>query len=123
MAELGEMTRDVLIAGDYPVKAETITITGPAEFMRGDVVGVTSDGAYALVDSSKSDGTQNPIGVMCDAVTVPEGETAVATMYIKGEFAIRGLRFSGTDTAEKHRRRMTEIGLLVRETKAEGGAY
>jgi|GEM_PF-1925763 len=123
MAELGKVVRDGLIAGDYPTKAEEITITGPAEFLRGDVVGMTSAGGYALVDSAQSDGSQNPVGIICDGIKVENGETAVSTMYVKGEFGRRFLRVGGTDTIDTHKRRMTEIGLLVKETKAEGGAY
>jgi hypothetical protein len=119
MSELGKLERNGLIVGDYPTKVEEITITGPAEFKRGDVVGVTAAGVYALVDSEKSDGTQIPVGIICDDITVDSGATAVANMYIKGEFAHRFLRYGGTDT---HKRHMTAIGLIVRKTKVEGGA-
>lgn len=123
MAELGNVNRNGLIAGDYPTKAEEITITGPAEFLRGDVIGALTAGGYALVDSSKTDGSEKPVGVICDDISVESGDTAVSTMYVKGEFARRFLRVGGTDTIDTHKRRMTEIGLLVKETKAEGGAY
>ena len=122
MAELGRMERNGLIAGDFPTKAQEITVTGPAEFLRGDVVGITDDGVYALVDSTKTDGTQIPIGVICDSITIEDGLKAVSNLYVKGEFARRFLRFGGSDTADTHMRRMTEIGLLIRDTKAEGGS-
>ena len=117
MAELGRATRDGLIAGDYPLKTEAIIITGPADFKRGDVVGRTIGGAFALTDSAQSNGLQNPIGIISDDVVVETGETATAVIYVKGEFSERFLQFGGTDTADTHRRHMTEIGLMIRETK------
>ncbi|MDR1703599.1 MAG: head decoration protein [Clostridiales bacterium] len=123
MAELGSVERNGLIAGDYPTKTEAITITGPAEFKRGDVVGVTDAGVYALADSSKSDGSQNAVGIICDDIIVEDGATAESVMYVKGEFINRFLQFGGTDTADKHKRHMTAIGLIVRDSKVEGGKY
>jgi len=121
--ELGKMERNGLIAGDYPTKTVAITVTGAAVFKRGDVVGVDGSGVYALVDSTKSDGTQTPVGIICDDITVAASETAETVMYVKGEFSRRFLQFSGSDTADTHLRYMTQIGLLVKETKAEGGTY
>jgi hypothetical protein len=122
MAELGSVTRDGLIAGDYPIKTAEIRVTGPASFKRGDVVGrKTSDGSYALVNSAKSDGTQAPVGIVCQEITAEADEEAVGAMYVKGEFAAGHLTFGGTDTVEKHRAAMTAIGLIPRGTITEGG--
>ena len=117
MAVLGKMERDGLIAGDFPTKVEAITVTGPAEFQRGDVIAKTGNESYTLVDSAGSGGAELVVGIICDDITVEDGSTAVTNMYIKGEFAQRHLRFGGDDTVENHRRRMTEIGLIIRETR------
>lgn len=114
---IGTVERDGLIAGDYPLKADEISLTGPAELKRGDVLGFTNAGQLTLVNSSATNGSQFAVGIACDDITVADGTTAVCTMFIKGEFNKRFLRFGGTDTAETHKRRMTEIGLLVRETR------
>ena len=114
---IGSTTRDGLIAGNYPLAAKEITITGPAEFKRGDVIGAITAGGYALADSNATDGSQNAIGIITDNITVENGVNIVSTMYVKGEFNQRQLRFGGTDTVDKHSRRMTEIGLLIRETR------
>ena len=120
MAVIGKFTPDGLIAGDFPLEAQEITIVGPADFKRGDVIGIDGDGAYALADSTATNGLQNPIGIICDNVIVGTGESKVATMYVKGEFNRRFLQFGGTDNADIHLRRMTEIGLIIRETKIGG---
>ena len=114
---IGSTKRDGLIAGNYPLAAKEITITGPAEFKRGDVVGAITTGGYALADSTATNGSQNVIGIMTDDIVAESGASVVTTMYVKGEFNQRQLRFGGTDTVENHRRRMTEIGLLIRETR------
>jgi hypothetical protein len=108
--------RDGLIAGDYPTKSQEITVAGPAEFKRGDVIAQTSAG-YALVDSTGAGSASQAIGIICDDVVVEAGDTAKTTMYVKGEFNQRFLQFGGSDTADTHQRRMTEIGLLVRPTR------
>jgi len=113
---IGSTTRDGLIAGNYPLAAEEITIKN-AVFKRGDVIGISSAGSYALVDSSAGDGTETPIGIITDDVSADDEQNVVTTMYIKGEFNQRFLRFGGKDTVDTHRRRMTEIGIIPRATK------
>ena len=119
---IGSTTRDGLIAGNYPLVAIEIKVAGasggtPTEFLRGDVVGITSDGRYILADSTATNGSQNVVGIICDDVKVESGAEAVTTMYIKGEFNQRFMRFGGNDTVERHSRRMIEIGLIPRETR------
>ena len=114
---IGSTKRDGLIAGNHPLAAKEITITGPAEFRRGDVVGAITAGGYALANSTATNGSQNAIGIITDDIVVETGVNIVTTMYVKGEFNQRQLRFGGSDTVENHRRRMTEIGLLIRETR------
>jgi len=117
MATVGTFKPDGLIAGDFPTEVQEISITGPAEIKRGDVLGATDDGNYILVDSTATDGSQSVVGIACDDVVVEDGTTAVSSMYIKGEYNRRFLRFGGTDTVETHIRRMTDISLIVRGTR------
>ena len=114
---IGSTKRDGLIAGNYPLKAVEIILTGPADFKRGDVVGALTAGGYALVESAADDGSELVVGIITDDIIVETGVNVVTTMYVKGEFNQRQLRFGGTDTVEAHRQRMTEIGLLIRETR------
>lgn len=112
MARLGELKRDGLIAGDYPTEVQEITLTGPAEFKRGDVIAQNDDGEYELVV-----GDALAIGIICEDITVGDDEITKTTMYVKGEFNQRFLQFGGDDTVETHKRRMTEIGLIPRPTR------
>jgi len=117
MLSLGEFKPDGLIAGDFPTVTMEITVAGPAEFKRGDVIAQTGDNEYALVDSAGADGAELPIGIICDDFNVDNGATTKSTMYVKGEFNRRFMRFGGTDTADTHMRRMTEIGMIIRGTR------
>jgi len=117
MGTLGTFKPDGLIAGNFPTAVQEITIAGPAEIRRGDVLGVNADGNYLLVDSNATDGSQTVRGIACDDVSVGNDTTSVTTMFIKGEFNRRFLRFGGTDTVETHFNRMTDISLIVRSTR------
>lgn len=121
MSTIGKLKRDGLIAGDYPLKAKEVTVFGSVEtqgteFQRGDVIALINVQIPVLVDSTLNNGGNRPVGIICDNVKAEPGQAIIATMYIKGEFAKRHLRFGGTDTAHTHERHMTEIGLLIRET-------
>jgi len=117
MAEKGRFDPNSLVAGGYPTVAQAIKLTGPAEFKQGDVIAQADDGSYALVDSSGAGKAALAIGIICDDVAVETGATSPAVMYIKGEFNQRYMQFGGTDTADLHLRRMTEIGLIIRGTR------
>lgn len=118
MSQFSSVKRDNLMVGGYQVITDEIEVTGPASYCRGDVVGKNStDGSFALVDSSKSDGTENPFGIICDNFTVDSDVTVKAAVYVKGMFNGRRLTFGGNDTADTHKDYMTKIGLLVRKTK------
>jgi len=117
MGTLGTLERDGLIVGGFPTVSQGITLTGPAEFKRGDVVGVNGDGVVVMVDSSATDGSQSVIGIICDNVTIADGETAESTIYIKGEFSRRFMQFGGSDTADTHLRQMAKDGMIIRSTR------
>jgi len=109
----GELKRDNLIAGDYPLKAMEITIENTSAddliFERGAVVAQHA-GTYRLAEDDDA-----VVGIICDDITVKGGSSEVSPMYIKGEFNRRALIVAGT--LAKHERRMIEIGLLVRSTR------
>lgn len=114
--EIGNFDRDNLVIGGFPTITQEINLTGKAEFKRGDVVGKSLDGNIALVDSSKTDGTENVAGIICDDISVLDGETKKVCIYIKGAFSQRHLNFGGSDTVLNHKDYMNKIGLIVKET-------
>lgn len=77
----------------YGEGAKFETITGSfdspaADLLAGNVVAkVTTSGLYKAYDSSASDGTQTPIGILADDILAgAEAGTAVHTIYTAGVF-------------------------------------
>ena len=115
--EIGSLERETLVLGNYPTTTQDITVEGEAEFLRGDVVYIAPDGSIALADVTHGDATVPYFGIICDNFTIAAGETAVTTMYIKGEFNRRALHFAEGTAADDLKGVMTTIGLIIRETR------
>ena len=86
---------------------------------RGSVLGVVgqeADGTYivALVDSTKTDGSENPFGVLADVEVDATTENKRATAYVTGEFNRSALKFGGTDTVTKHEQALRNIGIITK---------
>ena len=115
--EIGSIDRETLVIGTYPTTTQEITVEGEEEFIRGDVVYISPDGSITLADVTHGNAAIPCFGIICDDFTVADGETAVTTMYIKGEFNRRSLRFAEGTTADDLKHVMTTIGLIIRETR------
>lgn len=110
------LTYDKLFAGNVmPVVTEKITVaSGAGVLARGSVVGVvTASGKANIVNSSKSDGTQNAYGILCDAVDATSADKA-ATVYLTGEFNSSALVFGGADTAATHKATLRGLGIFLK---------
>src|SRR5690606_7977888 len=102
-----------------PVVADEVVIaSGSGVVVRGTVLGiVTATGKYKPVDSSKSDGTENPVAVLAETVDATSAD-AVAPGYFTGEYNSRALVFGGTDTAADHIDAARARGLFFKDTVA-----
>lgn len=110
MTTLGNKEFDNLFAGHAEVVIGSIT-AGEA-LTRGDVVGVvTASGKAKKVDSTASDGSQKPYGIITDDVEI---EYPV-NVYLTGEFNEDALKFGGTDTADTHRIALRDIGIFLKQ--------
>ena len=115
--EIGSLERETLVLGTYPTVADSITITGEASFFRGDVVVRNADDSIVLADALAAASGVPSMGIICDDISVADGETAASTMYIKGEFNKRALNFAEGTAAEDLKDVMAAIGLIVRDTR------
>jgi hypothetical protein len=86
---------DRLIAGDFPLVTDTVTIAAGQNLSRGALLGmVTSTGDFILSLSAASDGSQNPVAVLADNVNTSSTGTNAATpapVYYTGEFNINAM--------------------------------
>jgi hypothetical protein len=115
-SDVGETDRQLFVLGNYPTIAEELIITGEADFKRGDVVVVDTDGTVELC-SKDNIGSAARGGIICDDVTAADGETVASTMYVKGAFAKRALTFAEGTTADDVKGTMTAYGMLIQETR------
>lgn len=83
---------DRLIAGDFPLVTDTITIAAGQVLQRGALLGMTTaTGDYILSLSAATDGSQNPVAVLADNVNTSATGTNAATpapIYLTGEFNV-----------------------------------
>jgi len=102
MALQGTFNADNLIAGDFPIVTEAVTIdTGV--LARGTVLGkITASGKCVICDSAGTDdGRRAPYAVLLEAVDATSADVAAAAA-LTGEFNRAKLVFGGTDTYATH---------------------
>lgn len=126
MAEYTSPAFDELFAGGVqPEKMTAIIIkSGSGVVTRGTVLGRVSQLAesdlYAgtpitvPVNSSSSDGSQDPYCILADMVVDATTGDARAAAYLDGEFNRDALKFGGTDKVATHEVAMRKIGLITK---------
>lgn len=86
---------DSLIAGDFPMVTDTVTIPAGFVLPRGALLGmVTLTGDYVLSASGATDGSQAPVAVLADYIdTSATGTNAAsqAPVYLTGTFNINAM--------------------------------
>ncbi|MFH5187118.1 head decoration protein [Paenibacillus sp. TAB 01] len=107
-----------LVVGSEPVVTTAVTLKAGRAYVAGSVIGLaTADDKGSLVDSTKTDGTENVYGVLADNIDATAAD-APGVVYLKAELNGAALVFGGTDTLDTHKQSMRNIGLYVRNIKA-----
>lgn len=113
-----ELVRDKLIAGDFPIVTESVTIASGASLKRGTVLGiVTASGKCAIVNSALTDGTQSPKYVLLEDADASAGDR-IATVGVTGEYNANALIFGGTDTYATHKVALRALCIFLKTTLA-----
>ncbi|WP_028551749.1 head decoration protein [Paenibacillus sp. UNC451MF] len=108
---------DNLIAGSAQILTAAVTLKAGRAYLRGSVIALaTADSKGSLVDSTKTDGTETPYGILTDNVDATTAD-APGIVYLAGEFNGAALVFGGTDKLDKHHQALRNIGITVRKTK------
>ena len=82
----GQLRPENLIAGEFPLVTEYVTITGGTELNAGAVMGQQlADGLYRWSDAAATDGSQIPEAILAVNVDTQEGDVR-APVYKTGEF-------------------------------------
>lgn len=116
---LGEFTPDNLFAGsEVPFLVKGLTIGSGKKLKRGTVIAIKTDDNLAdIVDSSKSDGLQNPYGILTDDIDTTEldpSETENISVYISGYFNSSALTVLETDDIADFELELRRNGIFIR---------
>ncbi len=114
----GETKHTPLFAGTEvtPLTTGATIAAGGGALKAGAVLGMATDsGKYAIVDSTKSDGSEKPLLVLSHDADATE-EDVSAVCYKCGVFAREALSFGGTDTADTHEAALRLLNIHMRES-------
>lgn len=110
-------TPDKLIAGDYPLVTDVITILSGENLTRGTCLGkITSSGKYVICNTAGTDdGRRAPFAILaedCDA----SGGDKQALVFLSGAFNESAITFGGTDTATTHRAALRNLNIYLKKS-------
>lgn len=89
----------LLVTGSgFPIVTDSVTVLSGAKLLRGTVVGIVTENGKAVVcDSSKTDGSQIPHGILAQDIDATAADMT-GLIYLTGEFNANALIFGGSDT-------------------------
>ncbi|PWK16069.1 head decoration protein [Tumebacillus permanentifrigoris] len=91
-----------------------VTLKAGLAYTRGTVVGlITAEDKAVAADSTKTDGSERPNGILTDDVDATMADV-ITTVYLTGEFNEAALTFGGTDTADDHKQTLRDIGIFLK---------
>jgi hypothetical protein len=105
---------DKLVAGDYPLVTDNVTILSGQNLVRGTLLGkITATGKYIKCVSTAVDGSQTPQVILsedCDASAADQS----AVVYLSGAFNQAAVTFGGADTAATHRSALRDLNIYLK---------
>lgn len=106
-------TPDGLIAGDYPIQREVGTLISGQNLARGTVLGkITASGKYTTALSASSDGSQNPVAILVDAVDASGGDKP-CSVYLSGEFNTNAMTFGTGITIANSKDALRDLNIYL----------
>lgn len=104
-----------LIAGDFPIVTQTITIAAGQNLQQGAVLGRNKAGSYVLSVASASDGSKNPTVVLAEGVNATDKERE-AVCYLSGQFNANALHFGEGHTPESTAHNLRILNIYLTNT-------
>lgn len=109
----GTYTPDALIAGDFPIRTEKVTIVSGQNLVRGALLGmITASGKYNLSLSAASDGSQTPRAVLAEDVDASGGD-AEGIIYVAGDFNQDALTYGTGHTAASVKAGLRDLNIYL----------
>lgn len=112
---VGGFTQDNLLAGySVPAITESIVVaSGAGELKRGTLLGrVTASGKYVVSTSAASDGSQNPVAVLAEDITVASADYTTVG-YLSGEFNTAAMTFGTGHTAASVKAALRDLNIYL----------
>jgi hypothetical protein len=114
---MATFTPDNLIAGDFPIITEPVTV-GAGNLVRGTVMGrITASGNFIQSLSAASDGSQNPVAILAEDVDA-SGGAKPGVVYLTGEFKGAALIIGASHTLASVKLAFRALGIFIRTTLA-----
>lgn len=108
---------DRLIAGDYPIVTDKVTVASSAALVRGAVLGkITTGGKYKLSATAAGDGSETPVAILaldCDA----SAGDAEAQVYIAGAFNSGELTLGTGHTVASAKAALRDVNIYIIDTQ------
>lgn len=110
---------DNMIAGEFPVVTERVTIASGADLKRGTILGiVTASGKYAAADStdtgSSATGTAAPKAILLEDAAAGSADVANVLVAYTGEFNTASLIAKTGSTVAGFKAALREVGIFVK---------
>lgn len=103
-----------IIAGDFPLVTNHVTIASGQSLQRGAVLGkVTASGHYVLSVAAADDGSQNPVAILATEEVDASAGAAGAGVYVTGQFNAAHLTFGAGHTAASTRAALRDAGIHI----------
>lgn len=112
-------TPDNLIAGDYPVVTDIVTIDNGADLVRGTLLGrITATGKCVLCDTDGTDdGRRTPFAILGEDAAAASAEVE-SLIYLSGAFNETELTFATGETADTHRVALRDLNIYLKKSVA-----
>lgn len=109
------LTPDKLIADDYPIVTDIVTIGTAANLTRGTCLGkIAATGKYVICDSAGTDdGRRTPVAILGEDAAAASADVQ-AVIYLSGAFNAAAVTFGGTDTAATHKAALRDANIYLK---------
>lgn len=105
---------DNLIAGDYPIITEGITLITGQNLSRGALLGkITASGKYTLSLSASSDGSETPVAILATD-TDASSEDLETNAYLAGEFNEEQITYGTGHTAASTKAGLRDLNIYLK---------
>jgi hypothetical protein len=110
-----EQAHDVLVAGQFPIIRQQVTIPAGAALVRGTVMGrITANGQFTQSLTAAADGSQNPAAILMEDVAV-SGAARTGIVGLTGEFAFQKLILGASHTRTTIEQPLRLLSIFIRD--------